>query len=65
TPEPCGLSQHKNRRYNSNRTQTNKEEVRKHYEKWTQANPLNPEKWSEWATEYEPIQSIDPSSLRY
>ncbi|CAG8764535.1 22051_t:CDS:2 [Gigaspora margarita] len=27
-----------------------KEEVRKHYEKWTQANPLNPRKWSEWAT---------------
>ncbi|CAG8800722.1 41257_t:CDS:1, partial [Gigaspora margarita] len=37
-----------------------KEEVRKHYEKWTQANPLNPKKWSEWATEYKPIQSIDP-----
>ncbi|CAG8815873.1 26566_t:CDS:2, partial [Gigaspora margarita] len=28
-----------------------KEEVKKHYEKWTQANPLNPEKWSEWATD--------------
>src|SRR5260363_167360 len=38
-----------------------KEEVRKHYEKWTQANPFNPEKWTEWATEYEPIQSIDPT----
>ncbi|CAG8854485.1 17399_t:CDS:1, partial [Gigaspora margarita] len=37
-----------------------KEEIRKHYEKWTQANLLNPEKWSEWATEYKPIQSIDP-----
>ncbi|CAG8646118.1 9600_t:CDS:2 [Gigaspora margarita] len=24
------------------------------------ANPFNPEKWPEWAAEYEPIQSIDP-----
>ncbi|CAG8757960.1 41635_t:CDS:2, partial [Gigaspora margarita] len=37
-----------------------KEEVRKHYEKWTQANPFNPEKWPEWAIEYKPIQLIDP-----
>ncbi|CAG8798646.1 35172_t:CDS:2, partial [Gigaspora margarita] len=57
------IEKHINNRFNNFAQNTSKiidKEVRKHYEKWIQTNPLNSEKWSEWATEYEPIQSIDP-----
>jgi hypothetical protein len=38
-----------------------KEEIKKHFEKWTKHNPVNTEEWEKWEETYKPIERIDES----